>query len=305
MKRNLRDIRKLIFISTAVVAGFYLLLAALNVLCQQLSTGSSGLEGLKTRALLDTARLFVQELGVFLLPFWQIGVIRGAICKHRNERLDGALTSGFYRFGPVLGMQLLTGLALIAAMIAAIQAASVVYTMTQPGQETSTYLATYMEKTADPMAALENIPMPELLERMAPVLVVAVILGIPAVYWVWCRFRFAPYLVMDDEKIRGIPSMIRSFSLAKRQTEAFIRLDLHYWWYYLLTLLTAAVGYGDLILIALGVQINKTVLLFAALGVSSVLRLAMAWWLQPRVELAYAAFYDKRKREAEETKKEA
>ncbi len=296
MKRNLR---KLTFANYAAVAVCSLLLVGLEFLVDHFYRNTSGLDSFRLRAMLDTARYFLQAVVLFLVPFWKMGVKKGALCSHRKENLLGAQTFGFARFAPVLGVFLLTGVALMAALFVATQAASVTYTFTQPGQEAATYLSAYTDNTADPLAAISQIPMTELLEHLAPALVLAVLIAIPLMYWVWCRIRLAPYLVLDDAPMRAFPAIFRSIKLCKKQTGELMNLDLRFWWYYLLMVVATALGYADIALLALGVTMNGTILFFCALALQIAAHLAIAWCFQPKVELAYAAFYDQRKKAIE------
>lgn len=299
---NNGDIRRLLLISAGVVVLFELILVGLNFVLDVFYSGAVGLDGLRTRAMLDTARYVVEELGVFLLPFWQIAVIRVAMCKHRGRELDrGMLMSGFYRFGPVLVQNILMILVLVVACIACIQAASILYTQTPRGQELGLWLTEQIPANGDILAAYEQIPVEELLPRMAPVLVVAAVLGIPAVYFVWCKFRLAKYLVMDDERIRALPAMLRSFRLTRRQFFRFMSLDLSLWWYHLAVLVALGLNFVDLLLPFVGVKLSAWWLPYAALGVSCLARLLVAWGLQYKAELKYAAFYDSLKPPKEET----
>ncbi len=290
---NNRDIRRILLLSTAVMVLFEVCLTVMNIALNKLYANAVGLDGLQTRAMLETARLVVQELGAFLLPFWQIAVIRVAISKHRSQPVDaGLLTFGFRRFGPVLGLNLLMGFVLMAAAVACTQVASILYTQTDRGRELGLYLVEQMPANGDIFAAIEQIPVEELLSRMAPVFVVAAVLGLPAVYFVWCRFRMAKYLVMDDVKTRAFPAMIRSFVLTKRQFWNLLRLDLRLWWYYVAQALVLALGFLDLLLPLVGVKADPGILTYVMLTARSVARLAVAWFLQHKAELAYAAFYE-------------
>ncbi len=290
------DIRRLLLLSAAVVVLFEICLTALNIVLEKFYTGAVGLDSLRTRAMLDTARMVFQELGIFLLPFWQIAVIRIAICKHRRRELDrGMLTFGFTRFGPVLVQNLLMSLVLVAACFACVQVASVLYTQTPRGQELGMYLTQKLPTDGDVFAVMEEIPPEELMGKMAPVLVLSAVLGLPALYFVWCKFRLAKYIIMDDDHVRALPAMLRSFRMTRRQFWNFLQMDLKLWWYYLAVLLATALGFAELLLPLAGLRIDANVLFYGSLVTSYVARLLVAWGLQYRAELTYAAFYDKRK----------
>jgi len=73
-----------------------------------------------------------------------------------------------------------------------------------------------------------------------------------------------------------------------------VRLDLSYWWFYLLCFLTTSLGYGDMLLSGLGITLpmNANVAFFLFYVVSLLAQFAVLYFHGNRVYATYAVFYD-------------
>ena len=75
---------------------------------------------------------------------------------------------------------------------------------------------------------------------------------------------------------------------------ALFKVDLHFWWYYALMILTAVVANGDLLLPALDVQLpvgeNTATILCLVLQLCGAL--LISWFFRSRVATVYACAYD-------------
>ena len=103
------------------------------------------------------------------------------------------------------------------------------------------------------------------------------------------RLRFAPYLLMSKQP-RALAAMVESVRLTRRNCLRLLKLDLRFWWYYVLQTLAAALCYGDLLLSLLGVALpwssTAAFLLFYCLGLGA--QLALFVYARPRVVTTYA-----------------
>ena len=298
--RSEKALGKWFLISMAVVVGYNILTLILEIIVSKAMVGTGGLAGMQTRAILETVLYLVPLLGAVLLPIWQIGVVRIAISANRRRQIaPKELLKGFARLGPILLSSLILGFALMAVIMTCVNIASVIFSFSPLGNDATMFIASYMGEEMDYAALMEKIPMDQLLAKLAPAYILAAVIGIPAVYFVWCKFRMTNYVLLDDEKTGVIKSILKSVAMSARQFWAFLVLDLGFWWYYLLMALVTAAGFADLILPALGVKADPEVLRYAGLAVNYLLSLLVAWLLQPRVELTYAAAYDALNRQLE------
>ena len=87
--------------------------------------------------------------------------------------------------------------------------------------------------------------------------VLYIAVALPAFY----RTRFADFAVMDG--MAAGKAMVNSFTSTKGYSWKVVRVDLSFWWFYLLQMLSVALCNGDLILTYLGVSLP-----FAGVGLS-------------------------------------
>ena len=73
-----------------------------------------------------------------------------------------------------------------------------------------------------------------------------------------------------------------------------MRLDLSFWWYYLLSFVATAVAYGDVLLAWAGISLpwSETVGYFLFYGIYMVIRFGLFYFFLARVTAAYALTYD-------------
>lgn len=279
-----------------VVVIFELILVAISYVLDKGIAGTGGLSGMGTRSVLTTAQMFLQVLLLILLPFWQMGITRMYLLWNRREEATGSgLLSGFRRFGPVLGLKLLQILLLMAVFFVCAQFASTLYTFTPQGAEFMQKMEPYLAEATDYGALLESLPMEEFMADMKPILVVFTALALPVGFFVFFMIRMAGFVIMDDEPTRPIRAALRSVKLLRKNMGALLRLDLSFWWYYLLQVLLVALGYADILLLEMGLKMDASLLFFLAFGVQVVAKLLVAGTVQAKVGTTYAAAYEELK----------
>jgi len=286
------DPKKLVLIHTAVSLGASLAITLVGFLINLKIEDTGGLGGMGVRSVLETAQAMLELAVMVLLPFWNIGIIRAALCWGRNERAYPAdLAEGFRRFGSVLGEKcLLSGLFLLIAFLAS-QMGSILYTLT-PFSRPLLELTLQLSTAKDPAALMTEEFAARLFQEMIPALVISgvlfVIFSVPMFY----RVRFADYALIGGA--RAFESIIISFKITHLKRWQLFKLDLSFWWFYLLQLLSVALCYGDAILAAFGVYLpiseDLSLLLFYLLG--TLAQGALLWQYQAKVSATYGVVYD-------------
>ena len=87
--------------------------------------------------------------------------------------------------------------------------------------------------------------------------------------------------------------MIFSGRMTRKNRLALLRLDLSFWWYYGLLALTAVIGYLDIILPQLGIDLPMPADMawFAFYILSLLVQMVVCWRSQSYVQTTYAAAY--------------
>ena len=284
--------RKLITVHSGVTIGISLLLSVMSYLLEQEIAGTGGLSGIGTRSVLETCQTVLQLANMILLPFWAIGYIRVVLQWTTWERTDtNALLHGFRNWGPVLRLQILRGALYILLMITGAQIASMIFLMTPAARDLYAIMEQLLESDiTDPNALLENEAYLSACMAMAPYIVLG---GLALVVPVAYRLRFADYVMMDIPQMGALRAMLASWHLTRRGCVALLKLDLHFWWFYLAQALIAVLGYGDLLLPLLGVNlgISADAAMFGFYIAALVCEFALFVWQKNRVFTVYGLAY--------------
>lgn len=285
------DSKKLVLIHTAVAIGMVVLETVFTYIFDRLIAGSGGLSGLTLRSILSTAQRVLTYFVTILLPFWEIGLIYAALrwAKGKNA-VPGDLSEGFRNWRKVFGLPIVISLVCLALLFTVSYFVTAAYMMTPYAEP----LVEFME----PMAGSLFMPSemtPEqtetLTELMKPLIIascaVSAVLILPLLY----LLRFGSYAVMDGKGV--VRSLLYSLKITVKNLGKLIRLDLSLWWFYLLQLLSVAVGSGSVILQLLKINLpfSHTVGYFLFFGLSVLCQGILLWQCRGRVLTSYALLF--------------
>ena len=131
------------------------------------------------------------------------------------------------------------------------------------------------------IAAVESCVLPAVLIFLGTYL----LLSIPLFY----RTRLADLALMENPKAGAFAAIHKSFALTKRNCKRLLKLDLSYWWYYLLSVLVIGIASAD-VLFPLPMDANTAFLVFYVLYLLA--EFALRMWTLNRVQVSYILLYD-------------
>ncbi len=287
--------KKLVLIHTAIALGSSLLLTFITYLLSLLIDETGGLRGLTARSLLTTAQSVLELAVMVAMPFWQVGIFYAALQWTRKELADfGSLLQGFRRFGPVLGLQILRGILFIALGMPLSYIATAIFMLTPLAAPFLERIAPMMEQGIT-SEQLETMVTPEFtaatMQAMIPLLIIFAIVYLAVAIPVFYRIRFADFAVMDN--MPAGRAMVNSFNITKGSCLQVLKIDLSFWWFYLLQILSVAICYADSLLPALGVTLPVSgvtaAFLFYILG--TVCQGVLLWQYEARRVTVYGLAY--------------
>lgn len=287
--------RRLVLIHTAVSLGASLLLALFNLLLSSMIESTGGLSGLGTRSMLQTAQAVVELAVTILLPFWNISLVRASLLWARGESAEpSTLLEGFRLFRPVLRVKILTGVVFMAICMAVSYIGTMLFMFTPFAGPLMEVLDPIVQQagTLSPEALLSDEAIAQIGSAAVPLMIFLGVLFAAVAIPVWYRIRFADFGVMDGGRARA--SMLESVRITKKKSLQIFKIDLSFWWFYLLQALSVVLCYGDSILVALGVTLPMSAevayVLFFALGI--VCQGVLLWQFEPKVSATYALAYE-------------
>ena len=285
---------QVILLHTGAILLLSLILAAADYFLDQQIGATGGLSGMGTRSMLSTVQSVLRLAQLVLLPFWQIGSTYYTLQIARQESAGiPSLMEGFRRFGPVLRLK-----ALVAAMAALLgllstYVASALFLLTPLAIPLMAETEALLQSNADDAAIMEAL-IPLLEANTVPILILFSLCFLAGSIFLFFRFRLAELWLMDHPEGGALAALHTSRRMMQGNMKAMLRIDLSYWWYYLLAALVSALAMGDVILDSIGLELTTDAffshyLLF--FGLYAWAHLALYWWKQNEVSVTYAHAY--------------
>lgn len=290
--------RRLVLIHSGIAFAFTLLLTLINFIVNRQIAGTGGLSGMGLRSILSTVQMVLQYASTLLMPFWQIGFAAAALAMARKESFGPKIvTKGFQRFPSVLGMLVAEGVVTIAVAFACVYLCSAVFMFTPMAQPFMEILTPALEDStilSGGTIYLDDATLNAAMGAMTPVLIMFVVLYLVVMIPVSYHFRMADFILMDKARCGGLRALVTSVKITRRHCIDLFKLDLRFWLFYVLQVLATLVGYVDMILPTLGIELpmetDMAFFLFYILYI--VAQLALFVWAKPMVQTSYALFYD-------------
>ena len=301
------DPKKLALIHTGVSVAVALVIAFLGYYVNHWISGTaSGLSGMGSRRILETVQMTLQSLQGLAMPFWEIGFIFVALRLLRQEPVQPkSLLEGFRRFRQVIQLRLTEICLYFGAAFGCMYAASFLFMLTPYSQPMVEFLTPLMEESTTVeqlQEAMMGLPAEELLAMSTPFMLIFGALFLLVFLLMHYKFRLASHLVMDQPNIGAMRALFYSSRLTKKKRWALLKLDLSFWWYYLLMGLSAVVCYMGLLLPMLGIPLPMTgeVAWLVFYVLSLLVQLVLFWWGKAYVQTTWAAAYETLCRQMEE-----
>lgn len=288
-----RDPRKLILAYAGISTLVTLAAVLLDYWLDQKISGTGGLSNFGTRGIYSTIQILVSVVQSILIIGVDYGYISGIIRISRRQYADHTdLKMGLRRFGPILRYSLLEALVYMGIMLISSYAGILIFLFT-PLSSGFTELAESMIGLS-PTAVIDDAAMSQLIWAMVPafvmILVIFLVLAVPLRY----RLRMAKFCLMDENRVGAMEAFRESRQMMKGNRFSLFRLDLSFWWYFVLQQLTVALCYGDMILQLQGVSLpmNSALSFYLFYFLYLAANFALMYFFQNRVELTYAAAYN-------------
>ena len=254
-----------------------------------------GLSHMGIRSVLSSISMFVPVVRSLLLMCLNLGYCAAMLRVARGQYVSPkTLRAGWERFFPMLRMTLLEALLLIGLGAAASYAASAIYMISPLASGLVETLEPLLSGSASDVLTLDDASMSALNSAMLPLLVIWGVLfaavSIPLLY----SYRMANYILIEQGHRGGRFALRESRRLMKGSRLRLLKLDLRFWWYYLLNGLAVCLCFGDLFFSRAGIHFpwsdSVSAILFYLLYLLA--DLAVICFFRNRVGSAYACAYD-------------
>lgn len=297
------EFRKTVLLHGAVSVVFLLITSLVGFFLNRAMADNQGLSGMGNTAILRTVQTMLTLVGNILLPFWELGVLYTAIRAVRGESTEFPLLArGFHRFGTVLRYFLLWFVILMAVGLACSNVIMAMTMMLPAPQAISEALGSvdsagytdFALMLEDILKALSQVPKNQLLLYFVPLGILYAAGYITLLILLSYRFKMSRYLLLDETPMRARKTLGTSNRITKGERGNLFKLDLSFWWYYLLQIAVAAVVYLPDILTAAGVTlpVDANTANLLAYVAYCVLSLVLAWSAGAYYQTTLACAYE-------------
>lgn len=292
LQRENYPVRKLTAIHTGAALGLSLVLSLVSFLLGKYADTAGGLSAMGMQTVIGTVQMLLPLLTMILNPFWEAGYQHTALNYVRWQKVEPEnLLEGFRRWKPILISGLMVALLYFGRMfIAAFISGQLV--MFTPAAAPIYAAADQIQANPymDIYALLGDALVPFMLTYMAIFALAFAALALPVYY----RYRMVPYAILSNPQMGAMEALFTSRKITFHRRRELFRLDLHFWWFYGLCLLSGVLCYGDLLLPLVGVQlpVEPEAASWGFLLISMVVQLLVYLWAKPTVESVWAMAFE-------------
>lgn len=298
--------KRLALIYLGGITGLSLLLTLGDYLIGTQVANTGGLANMGLRSILQTVREILPIVQMFLLLCLEYGYVSVVLGFARKQETDlKTLLNGFYRFGPVFRFTLLQTLVYSLIGILAVWVGFQVFLITPfsgPLYELLEPMISGGVVDERAMMAMDPALAATIVESCIPLFVSVAVLYFVILVPVFYSFRMARFVLMDEPRQGAWASMVDSWNLMKKNRFHLFKLDLSFWWYYLLQMLAMALCYGDLLLPLVGIPLPWSAELSYFLFYAAYLlcQFVLCFFALNKVEVTYALCYETLRQPPEE-----
>lgn len=237
------DVKKLVLVFALVSWGVSFLLLGIDALLALGTEKAQGLSGLGVLSLLETASSVLSLVFEIFNLFWVPGILYcGLMLLREQDPWPKGLLRGFKKWKSFVKLTILVYILIFALTMVLAPVISILSLPFMGGFEE--ILANMPENEADMVAYMEALPADQLMRATMPMLIMAVVAVLAITIPLFYRARLVFLLLLDEEQL-GVREAIRfSFKLTKGSCIQLFRLDLSFWWYYLLLALVNILPLG-------------------------------------------------------------
>lgn len=309
--RNIREIKrfsaerlaqspsqqKIVLIYAGLTLGLAALVAVAGYVLGLQIDNYGGLSNLSKRTMLSSVQSMLPVLLSLVTLCLDLGyfaamlrVARGMYTSPQTLRL------GFDRFWLLLRCNILRGLVLMGVMFSSMYFGIMIFMMTPFSRAAVEIVTPLMSQMSvlNTGIVIDDATYLMLMEAMLPGFAICGILALAVGGPVYYSYRMVEYVVIDKPAIGAMKALRESKKMMRGHRREMLKLDLSFWWYYLGAVAVTVIGYGDVILPMLGLELpvsgDAAYFIFYALYLAG--SFALYYFLRNRLVVCCALAYD-------------
>lgn len=293
--------QKVLLVFCGILLALCLVLTGGNYILDDMMASAGGLGGLGKRTMISSFQKLLPILNLVAMVILELGLWNAMLRVARGQYVSpNSLRMGLDRFFPWLRCILLQAVLYVLVGLGLMNIAAIIFFATPLSGEAIELAVPLAMKYTDPVELMEVMMNDDALllsmfDAVIPLYIILIVLIVLVFVPIAYRLRLANLIILDQPTCGGLRALIESFRLTKGNWKHFVKLDLSFWWYYLLLGLSMALSYLDIILALLGKPLpmgaTAGALLTYALYLAS--QVAIFYFLRPQVHVSTAVLYDR------------
>ncbi len=283
------DPKKVVLVYAGIVALSSLVVTVVQDLLDSQISQTGGIQNIGTRSMLTTADTVLTIAQLLLVMCLTLGYTGSMLRIARGQYASpNSLKAGGERIWVLLRTRLLQMLIMTAAAFALCFLVVNVCLLTPLSNRVIAVMSTV---SAEELLS-NGLALMGLYSAMLPIILIYLVALVPLLWYFSCTYRMVDYLLIDRPQLGAFGVLRESRRMMQGNMKMMLRVDLSFWWYYLLQALVSVLIYLNMVLALFAIGLPPEVLYWGTVVLYLVADFALRYFFSNKVAVTYALFYD-------------
>lgn len=283
------DPKKVVLVYAGIVALSSLLVTIVQDLLDSQISQTGGIQNIGTRSMLTTADTVLTIAQLLLVMCLTLGYTGSMLRIARGQYASpNSLKAGGERIWVLLRTRLLQMLIMTAAAFALCFLVVNVCLLTPLSNRVIAVMGTV---SAEELLS-NGLALMGLYSAMLPIMLIYLVALVPLLWYFSCTYRMVDYLLIDRPQLGAFGALRESRRMMQGNMKMMLRVDLSFWWYYLLQALVSVLIYLNMVLALFAIGLPPEVLYWGTVVLYLAADFALRYFFSNKVAVTYALFYD-------------
>lgn len=283
------DPKKVVLVYAGIVALSSLVVTVVQDLLDSQISQTGGIQNIGTRSMLTTADTVLTIAQLLLVMCLTLGYTGSMLRIARGQYASpNSLKAGGERIWVLLRTRLLQMLIMTAAAFALCFLVINVCLLTPLSNRVIAVMGTV---SAEELLS-NGLALMALYSAMLPIILIYLVALVPLLWYFSCTYRMVDYLLIDRPQLGAFGVLRESRQMMQGNMKMMFRVDLSFWWYYLLQALVSVLVYLNMVLAPFAIGLPPAVLYWGTVVLYLAADFALRYFFSNKVAVTYALFYD-------------
>ena len=283
------DPKKVVLVYAGIAALSSLVVTVVQDLLDSRISQTGGIQNIGTRSMLTTADTVLTIAQLLLVMCLTLGYTGSMLRIARGQYASpNSLKAGGERIWVLLRTRLLQMLIMTAAAFALCFLVVNVCLLTPLSSRVIAVMGTV---SAEELLS-NGLALIALYSAMLPIILIYLVALVPLLWYFSCTYRMVDYLLIDRPQLGAFGVLRESRRMMQGNMKMMLRVDLSFWWYYLLQALVSVLVYLNMVLALFSIGLPPEVLYWGTVVLYLAADFALRYFFSNKVAVTYALFYD-------------